>query len=206
MFIEGREFYLDELTGAKNRRYLNTFIKKEIKKCKRYNQVFSILLLDLDDFKVINDIHGHLEGDKVLKGFVDFLQRTLRESDEIIRYGGDEFIVFLPNTDREHTVIVAQRILNKIKSVKIEGYKIGVSIGVAGFPRDGKSWDEMFPPEEYYQVMHLKLFPKGLVHAENLGGDIDKVKNKRVWIGAFPLRAIEFESSMMRVVALEPPE
>ena len=144
MFIEGREFYLDELTGAKNRRYLNTFIKKEIKKCKRYNQVFSILLLDLDDFKVINDIHGHLEGDKVLKGFVDFLQRTLRESDEIIRYGGDEFIVFLPNTDREHTVIVAQRILNKIKSVKIEGYKIGVSIGVAGFPRDGKSWDEIF--------------------------------------------------------------
>ena len=70
----------------------------------------------------------------------------------------------------------------------------------------GKSWDEMFPPEEYYQVMHLKLFPKGLVHAENLGGDIDKVKNKRVWIGAFPLRAIEFESSMMRVIALEPPE
>jgi kynurenine formamidase len=70
----------------------------------------------------------------------------------------------------------------------------------------GKSWDEMFPLEEYYQVMHLNLFPKGLVHAENLGGDIKKVSNKRVWIGLFPLRGIELESSMCRIVALEPPE
>ncbi|MCX8095611.1 MAG: cyclase family protein [Caldisericia bacterium] len=68
----------------------------------------------------------------------------------------------------------------------------------------GKSWDEMFPPEEYYQIMHLKLFPKGLVHAENLGGDIDKVKNKRVWIGCFPLKGMEFESSQCRIIAIEP--
>ena len=68
----------------------------------------------------------------------------------------------------------------------------------------GKTWDEMFPPEEYYQVMHLKLFPKKLVHAENLGGDIDKISNKRVWIGLFPLRGIELESSMCRIMAWEP--
>ncbi|MCU0612663.1 MAG: cyclase family protein [Candidatus Eisenbacteria bacterium] len=72
--------------------------------------------------------------------------------------------------------------------------------------RHGKRWDEMFPPDEYYQVMHLKLFPKRLVHAENLGGDIDKVSNRRVWIGLFPLRGIELESSMCRVVAMAPPE
>ena len=70
----------------------------------------------------------------------------------------------------------------------------------------GKSWDEMFPPEIYYQVMHLKLFPKKLVHAENLGGDIDKVKNQRCWIGCFPLRGIELESSMCRIVAMLPPK
>ena len=70
----------------------------------------------------------------------------------------------------------------------------------------GKKWDEMFPPEEYYQVMHLKLFPKGLVHAENLGGEINKVSNKRVWIGLFPLRGIELESSMCRIVAFDVPE
>jgi len=68
----------------------------------------------------------------------------------------------------------------------------------------GKSWDEMFPEDEYYQVMHLKLFPKKLVHAENLGGEIDLVSNKRLWIGLFPLRGIEMESSMCRIIALEP--
>lgn len=68
----------------------------------------------------------------------------------------------------------------------------------------GKAWDEMFPQDLYYQVMHLKLFPKGIVHAENLGGDIEKVSNKRLWVGCFPLRGMEFESSMCRIVALEP--
>jgi arylformamidase len=68
----------------------------------------------------------------------------------------------------------------------------------------GKSWDEMFPLEEYYQIMHLKLFPKKLVHAENLAGDINKISNKRCWIGAFPLRGIELESAMCRIVAMLP--
>ncbi len=68
----------------------------------------------------------------------------------------------------------------------------------------GKSWDELFPLEEYYQVMHLQLFPKGLVHAENIGGQINEVGNKRLWIGLFPLRGIEMESSMCRLIAIEP--
>jgi len=67
----------------------------------------------------------------------------------------------------------------------------------------GKSWDEMFPLDKFYQIMHLKLFPKRLVHAENLGGDIDKINNKRVWIGAFLWRAIELESCIGRFVAFE---
>ena len=67
-----------------------------------------------------------------------------------------------------------------------------------------KSWDEMFPQEEYYQVMHIKMFPKKIVHAENLGGDINKFSNKRAWIGCFPLRGIELESAMCRIVAFLP--
>jgi hypothetical protein len=70
----------------------------------------------------------------------------------------------------------------------------------------GSAWDEMFPPDEYYQVMHLKLFPLKLVHAENVGGEIDKVSNQRAWIGAFPLRGIEMESAMCRIVAMLPPQ
>ncbi|MFC2048725.1 cyclase family protein [Elusimicrobiota bacterium] len=67
----------------------------------------------------------------------------------------------------------------------------------------GKLWDEVFPPEEYYQIMHLKLFPEGLIHAENLGGEIDSVLNRRIWIGCFPWRAIELESCICRIVAFE---
>ena len=67
----------------------------------------------------------------------------------------------------------------------------------------GKTWEEMFPLDEFYQVMHLNLFPKGLIHAENLGGELNKVSNKRVWIGLFPLKGIEMESSMCRVIAID---
>jgi arylformamidase len=67
----------------------------------------------------------------------------------------------------------------------------------------GKTWEEMFPLEEYYQVMHLKLFPERIVHAENLGGEIDKLSNKRTWIGAFMWRAIELESCIARIAAFE---
>ncbi len=70
----------------------------------------------------------------------------------------------------------------------------------------GKGWDKMFPLKTYYQVMHLKLFPKKLVHAENLGGDIAKLGSQRCWIGCFPLRGIELESSMCRIVAMLPPK
>jgi kynurenine formamidase len=69
-----------------------------------------------------------------------------------------------------------------------------------------KTWDELFPSDEYYQVMHLKLFPQKIVHAECLGGDIDQLNNKRAWIGCFPLKGIELESSMCRIVAFAPPK
>ncbi|MCD4652708.1 cyclase family protein [bacterium] len=69
-----------------------------------------------------------------------------------------------------------------------------------------KKWDEMFPQDYYYQIMHLKLFPLGIVHAENLGGRINEITNKRAWIGCFPLNGIELESAMCRIVAMLPPE
>lgn len=69
----------------------------------------------------------------------------------------------------------------------------------------GKTWEELFPQEEFYQVMHLKLFKKKLVHAECIGGDIDKCGTQRLWIGAFPLKGIEMESSMCRIIAMLPP-
>ena len=70
----------------------------------------------------------------------------------------------------------------------------------------GKSWDEIFPLKEFYQVMHLELFPKKLVHAENIAGDLNKLGSTRCWLGCFPLRGIEMESSMCRMVAWLPPK
>ncbi|MBF0315973.1 MAG: cyclase family protein [Oligoflexia bacterium] len=69
-----------------------------------------------------------------------------------------------------------------------------------------KSWDDYFPQDTYYQVMHLKLFPKKIVHAENIGGEINEIKSKRCWIGCFPIRGIELESAMCRIVAMLPPK
>ena len=70
----------------------------------------------------------------------------------------------------------------------------------------GKTFDELYPVKEFYQVMHLKLFPKKLVHAENIAGEINKLGSTRCWIGCFPLRGIELESSMCRIVAWLPPK
>ena len=67
----------------------------------------------------------------------------------------------------------------------------------------GRPWEEVFPYKEYYQIMHLGLFPKGIVHAENLGGEIDSLSNRRIWIGAFPWRAIELESCICRIAAFD---
>lgn len=72
--------------------------------------------------------------------------------------------------------------------------------------KTGKTWDEYFPPKEYYQVMHIKLFPAGLVHAENIGGDIGKLGSQRLWIGCYPLKGIEMESAMCRIVAMAQPK
>lgn len=138
------DYYSDELTGVRNRRFLGYFTELEIKRALRYKTNFSIILFDIDNFKEINDVYGHLEGDKVLKELANFVTHSLRESDVLIRYGGDEFIIYLPNTSFESAKGVAEKILNSITSQKIGGRNVSVSMGVAEFPRDGKTWPELF--------------------------------------------------------------
>uniref|UniRef100_A0A7C3UNK9 Diguanylate cyclase n=1 Tax=candidate division WOR-3 bacterium TaxID=2052148 RepID=A0A7C3UNK9_UNCW3 len=139
-----RDAFIDDLTGIYNRRYLLQWVEDELKKCRRYRLPLSIILIDLDNFKNINDTLGHLTGDKVLRLFGQFLKMAIRESDIITRYGGDEFVVLLPNTPKEQVEFVGTRLLEDIKKNKFQDIEISASIGVATYPDDGLTWEDLF--------------------------------------------------------------
>ncbi|MGB9721129.1 MAG: diguanylate cyclase [bacterium] len=132
-----REIYYDELTGIYNRRFLYYWVDNEIKRANRFATKFGLIVIDLDDFRNINNNYGHLEGDKVLIEISNFLKKTVREVDNLVRYGGDEFIVLVPNTDEHGILDLAQRILTSLNQISIIGHKISCSIGCAVYPDDG---------------------------------------------------------------------
>ncbi len=105
---------IDPLTGVYNRRSLDRFLAREIERCRRYGQPLSALWVDIDDFKRINDQFGHLAGDRILKQAAAILVDAVRLVDAVFRYGGDEFIVLLPNTKREHAEVVRSRITAQV--------------------------------------------------------------------------------------------
>ncbi len=108
------EALIDPLTGIANRRIMERYIKRDIKKYKRDNILFSLIFLDIDDFKVVNDTFGHPVGDKCLQGLVTRMRQVLRDRDLIARYGGDEFVVLLSNTGIISGRIVANKLATAI--------------------------------------------------------------------------------------------
>ncbi len=124
----------DFLTGLYTRGYMYDFLKEVIYKFKRYKQPFSIIMIDLDDFKNINDVYGHLAGDAVLKDFSLMIKQVTRMSDVCVRYGGDEFIIILPETTLEQAKLVAEKIQTKLNSVTFKKgdsvFKVSISIGI----------------------------------------------------------------------------
>jgi diguanylate cyclase (GGDEF)-like protein len=101
----------DALTGVYNRHQLDILLSQQFDLASRHDWPLSIAFIDLDDFKKINDAHGHLIGDQVLRAFAQALQPLLRGSDTVARFGGEEFLVLLPNTSEEAALSVIQRIL-----------------------------------------------------------------------------------------------
>ena len=131
----------DSLTGIYNRGYLTDHLPNEINRARRYGHSLSLILCDIDYFKKVNDIFGHLTGDHVLKEFVQSLAESIRENvDWIARYGGEEFIIILPETNCESARIVAERLRNRIalKEMNMQGEKIRItaSFGITGFNVD----------------------------------------------------------------------
>jgi diguanylate cyclase (GGDEF)-like protein len=136
---------VDSLTGLFNKRFYDIAIKKEYKKALRFNQIFSLVLLDLDDFKKINDTKGHLFGDEVLANFGKLLSLSSREEDIICRYGGEEFIAILPETTGDGALLYAERVRKILKEDDFfKKHKITFSGGVSTFPYNGKDLEALF--------------------------------------------------------------
>jgi len=128
----------DALTGLYNRRRFQDVLTGEFERTKRYKTPFTLIMLDIDHFKKVNDDFGHNTGDSVLKKVAKLILRSVREIDTAARFGGEEFMIVLPNTDGTNARIVAERMREAIASHKFTDIDrpITVSIGIAGMPDD----------------------------------------------------------------------
>jgi len=144
-YTSARELlYVDELTGLYNYRYLDVALEREIKRAERYTSNLSVIFLDLDTFKDVNDNHGHLVGSRVLREVGDLLKKSVREVDTVIRYGGDEYTVILIETGQAGAGVVAERIRRSIEeNAFTSGVRLTASLGYACYPQDTKSKIEL---------------------------------------------------------------
>lgn len=128
----------DPLTGLYNRRHFCDLMEKEIALSRRHGDTNSILLIDIDHFKNINDTYGHLAGDSVLASFAGLLKKTIRHTDILCRIGGEEFVVFCRRSGKRNSVVAAEKIRSTISKMVFDSggdsVRITTSIGIATFP------------------------------------------------------------------------
>lgn len=122
----------DPLTGLSNRRVFDERLSAEYAQATRHNRPLAVMLLDIDNFKMRNDTYGHDVGDETLKKIAYLLSDLVRESDVVVRYGGEEFVLLLPETDEARAILAAERILNAIRKTEFSHEKVTASAGVAG--------------------------------------------------------------------------
>lgn len=137
----------DELTGIFNRRFFFETLNREKSRCSRTKSVFSILFFDIDDFKSVNDTYGHMNGDKVLSKISGALKDNLRKFDTFARFGGEEFVMLLPDTTKQQASNVAEKILNITRDMKYSftDKPITVSIGIADYTES----------EDYEKILNI---------------------------------------------------
>ncbi len=143
LFIKTRELgYRDPLTGLFNRRYFEEALEREVRRGIRYNLPVSLLIADIDHFKMYNDAQGHHQGDDVLKEVTARLTENTRQVDVVARFGGEEFVVILPMTTKTHARLVAEKLRRSVEETKIPGEemlpggRLTISLGLAAYPED----------------------------------------------------------------------
>jgi diguanylate cyclase (GGDEF)-like protein len=189
----------DPLTGFFNHRYLHERLAEEVVRAVRTHRPLSVVMLDLDDFKLVNDSFGHLYGDGVLVHVAELIRSSLRASDVPARYGGDEFALILPETTFEDAAGVAARMLAAFRDSPFSSdgrvpFPIGASIGIATYPRDGRSATDL-----------LAVADRGLYDAKAAGGnrvglEVDVVDEAPIELGAHRHRTGEPMARSDRVV------
>ena len=139
---------IDELTEAYNYRYFVQKLQEEKRRASRYDLSLSLIMVDIDWFKKLNDSYGHEVGNFVLRKLSGIIQRCIRDVDVFARYGGEEFVVILPQTQRSEAVVIAERIRQQVEAEVFEArqygkLKVTVSVGVSSYPENGKSQEEL---------------------------------------------------------------
>jgi diguanylate cyclase (GGDEF)-like protein len=133
----------DPLTGVGNYRVLLQKLPRELSHHRRHQRQLALIVVDLDDFKRVNDDFGHQRGDRVLQEVAGSLMGSVRTSDVLVRHGGDEFCVVAPETDRDRAEELAARLRRDLAQVEVEGRRMGACTGCAVFPEDGDDLDAL---------------------------------------------------------------
>lgn len=159
-----RQAETDQLTGIYNRRHFESSLDQEIERARRYSSTLSLLMIDVDNFKQLNDRHGHLVGDRLLFQLTRECESCLRASDVFCRYGGDEFAIIAPETPGAAALALARRMRQNIASMELDGSPgvLAISIGVA-------VWDENFKTKDHI----IAAADSALYQAKSAGRDCE---------------------------------
>lgn len=155
----------DELTGLYNRREMDRLLKEEVSRCRRYGHPLALAIIDIDNFKLINDTFGHIAGDKVLRSVAQLLAEQLRSPDSIARYGGDELVLILPEASESGTLGLVERLQKIVEAQdfasvlptmqdigQLSRLALTISLGVAC------SWDDTYTPETLFAAADQALY------------------------------------------------
>jgi diguanylate cyclase (GGDEF)-like protein len=137
--------YVDGLTGMHNRRFFEMRIVEELERAGRFQGRLSVIMVDIDNFKKLNDEFGHLLGDEILRSVSSVLKQQLRKMDMVCRYGGDEFAILVPETTGDNALRVAEKLRRQIETHDFPGVPrpVTISCGVADYPTHGVTRDEV---------------------------------------------------------------